>query len=130
MSDFSNALLVESGGNLVRWMHVTPPKQEVESCDRVGLIQSMPAGDSEKDVGGQRWEERVALMRDAIIYNRNNPSIVFYESLLPHIASAEEISDGFQPNSFSSGTINTPGAPTAPAVTSMVRNVATTTAQP
>ena len=46
------------------------------------------------------------------------------------IASAEEISDGFQPNSFSSGTINTPGAPTAPAVTSMVRNVATTTAQP
>ncbi|MGC3991180.1 MAG: DUF4982 domain-containing protein [Chthoniobacteraceae bacterium] len=79
MSDFSNALLVASNGNLVRWMHITPPKQEVESCDRVGLIESMPAGDSEKDVTGGRWDDRVALMRDAIIYNRNNPSILFYE---------------------------------------------------
>ncbi|BCU78675.1 beta-galactosidase [Luteolibacter sp. LG18] len=79
MSDFSNGLMVESGANLVRWMHVTPWKQDVESCDRVGLIQAMPAGDSEKDVGGQRWTERVEVMRDAIIYNRNNPSIVFYE---------------------------------------------------
>ena len=80
MSDFSNALQVESGGNLVRWMHVTPPKQEVESCDRVGLIQAMPAGDAEKDVTGRRWQQRLEVMRDAIIYNRNNPSIVFYES--------------------------------------------------
>ena len=40
----------------------------------------MPAGDSEKDVEGRRWEQRLELMRDAIIYNRNNPSIVFYES--------------------------------------------------
>jgi hypothetical protein len=79
MSDFSNGLMVESGANLVRWMHVTPWKQDVESCDRVGLMQAMPAGDSEKDVGGRRWDERVRLMRDAIIYNRNNPSIVFYE---------------------------------------------------
>lgn len=79
MSDFSNALMVASNANLVRWMHVTPPKQEVESCDRVGLIQAMPAGDSERDVDGSRWKQRVELMRDAIIYNRNNPSIVFYE---------------------------------------------------
>lgn len=80
LSDFSNNLIVEGNGNLVRWMHVTPWKQDVESCDRVGLIQAMPAGDAEKDVTGRRWEQRVELMRDAIIYNRNNPSIVFYES--------------------------------------------------
>lgn len=80
LSDFSNRLMVESNANLVRWMHVTPWKQDVESCDRVGLMESMPAGDSEKDVDGHRWEQRVELMRDAIIYNRNNPSIVFYES--------------------------------------------------
>jgi len=79
LSDFSNGLMVESNANLVRWMHVTPWKQDVESCDRVGLIQSMPAGDSEKDVDGRRWEQRLELMRDAIIYNRNNPSIIFYE---------------------------------------------------
>lgn len=80
LSDFSNNLIVEGNGNLVRWMHVTPWKQDVESCDRVGLIQAMPAGDAERDVTGRRWEQRVELMRDAIIYNRNNPSIVFYES--------------------------------------------------
>lgn len=79
LSDYSNGLLVESGGNLVRWMHVCPWKQDIESCDRVGLIQAMPAGDAEKDVTGRHWEQRVELMRDAIIYNRNNPSILFYE---------------------------------------------------
>jgi beta-galactosidase len=79
MSDFSNKLMLESNANLVRWMHVTPWKQDIESCDRVGLIQAMPAGDAEKDVEGRRWDQRKELMRDAIIYNRNNPSIVFYE---------------------------------------------------
>jgi hypothetical protein len=79
MSDLTNGLMVASNANLVRWMHVTPPKQDVESCDRVGLIEAMPAGDSEKDVEGRRWEQRKELMRDAIIFNRNNPSILFYE---------------------------------------------------
>ena len=80
LSDFSNRLMVDGNANLVRWMHVTPWKQDVESCDRVGLMESMPAGDSEKDVDGRRWQQRLEVMRDAMIYNRNNPSIVFYES--------------------------------------------------
>lgn len=80
LSDFSNKLIVEGNGNLVRWMHVTPWKQDIESCDRVGLLQAMPAGDAEKDAQGDTWKQRVNLMRDAIIYNRNNPSIIFYES--------------------------------------------------
>ncbi len=80
LSDFSNRMMVESNANLVRWMHVTPGKQDVESCDRVGLLQAMPAGDSESDVEGIRWTQRTTVMRDAIIYNRNNPSIIFYES--------------------------------------------------
>jgi len=80
MSDFSNRMIVEGNGSLVRWMHVTPWKQDVESCDRVGLIEAMPAGDSEKDSTGRQWEQRLELMREAIIYNRNNPSILFYES--------------------------------------------------
>ena len=80
LSDYSNGLMVQSGGNLVRWMHVCPWKQDIESCDRVGLIQAMPAGDAEKDVTGRSWQQRTELMRDAIIYNRNNPSIIFYES--------------------------------------------------
>lgn len=79
VSDFSNHLMLESNANLVRWMHTTPWKQDVESCDRLGLIQAMPAGDSEGDSKGDHWKQRTQLMRDAIIYNRNNPSIIFYE---------------------------------------------------
>jgi beta-galactosidase len=80
LSDFSNGLMVQSNGNLVRWMHVTPSKQDVESCDRAGLLQAMPAGDSERDPDGRRWELRTKLMADAIVYNRNNPSVIFYEA--------------------------------------------------
>jgi len=64
MSDLSNRMIVEGNGNLVRWMHVTPWKQDVESCDRVGLIESMPAGDAEKDVDGRRWQQRLEVMSE------------------------------------------------------------------
>jgi hypothetical protein len=102
LSDYSNDLMVKSGGNLVRWMHVTPWKQDVESCDRVGLIQAMPAGDAEKDVEGPRWAQRTELMRDAIIYNRNNPSILFYESgnesiSREHMLEMKAIRDEYDP---------------------------------
>jgi hypothetical protein len=103
VSDFSNGLMVESGGNLVRWMHVTPSKQDVESADRVGLLQAMPAGDAEGDVTGRRWEQRVELMRDAIVYNRNNPSILFYEGgneniSDEHMADLKAVRDQFDPH--------------------------------
>ena len=102
LSDYSNRLMVESGGNLVRWMHICPWKQDIESCDRVGLLQAMPAGDAEKDVDGRRWEQRLELMRDAIIYNRNNPSIIFYESgnkgvSREHMLQMKQIRDQYDP---------------------------------
>ena len=102
LSDYSNGLMVESGANLVRWMHVTPWKQDIESCDRVGLIQAMPAGDAEKDVEGPRWTQRTELMRDAIIYNRNNPSILFYEGgnesiSREHMLELKAIRDQYDP---------------------------------
>jgi hypothetical protein len=102
LSDYSNKLMVESNGNLVRWMHITPWKQDVESCDRVGLMQAMPAGNAEKDVDGVRWEQRKAVMRDAIIYNKNNPSIIFYECgnesiSEKHMAEMKDIRDEFDP---------------------------------
>ena len=103
LSDYSNRLIVESNGNLVRWMHTCPWKQDVESCDRVGLIQAMPAGDAEKDVEGRQWEQRKDVMRDAIIYNRNNPSIIFYECgnesiSEEHMAEMKVIRDMYDPN--------------------------------
>lgn len=102
LSDYSNKVFVESGGNVVRWMHITPGKQDVESCDRVGLIQAMPAGDAEKDAVGRQWEQRVEVMRDAIIYNRNNPSILFYECGNnnindDHMAEMKAVRDEYDP---------------------------------
>ena len=103
ISDFSNALMVESGGNLVRWMHIAPSKQDVESADRVGLIQAMPAGDAESDTSGRRWEQRKEVMREAIVYNRNNPSILFYEGgneniSEGHMAELKAIRDQYDPH--------------------------------
>lgn len=103
ISDFSNALLVESGGNLVRWMHIAPARQDVASADRVGLMQAMPAGDAESDVTGRRWEQRKEVMADAVVRFRNNPSIIFYEGgneniSDAHMAELKAIRDRFDPH--------------------------------
>ena len=103
MSDYSNRLVLGCNGNFYRWMHVTPMKQDVESFDRLGLIQAMPAGDAEKDVNDRRWEQRKEVMRDAIIYNRNNPSIIFYECgnnqiSEEHMAEMKAIRNQYDPN--------------------------------
>lgn len=103
LSDYSNGLALASNANLIRWMHITPWKQDVESLDRLGLMQAMPAGDSEADVTGRRWEQRMAAMRDAIVYNRNSPSIVFYESgnrgvSAEHMREMKALRDRYDPH--------------------------------
>jgi hypothetical protein len=103
MSDYSNGLALEGNANLFRWMHITPWKQDVESFDRIGMMQSMQAGDAEKDANGRQWEQRKEVMRDAIIYNRNNPSIIFYECgnneiSDEHMAEMKTIRDQYDPN--------------------------------
>ncbi|KRA58497.1 beta-galactosidase [Caulobacter sp. Root655] len=103
ISDLSNGLMVQSGGNLVRWMHITPAARDVRSADRVGLPQAMPAGDAESDVTGRRWEQRIEVMRDAIVAFRNNPSILFYEGgneniSDEHMAQLKAVRDQFDPH--------------------------------
>lgn len=103
VSDFSNSMMVQGGANLVRWMHVTPSRQDSASADRIGLLQSMPAGDSEGDATGRQWEQRIELMRDAIVYNRNRPSIIFYESgnkgiSEDHMTQMRALRDQFDPH--------------------------------
>jgi hypothetical protein len=102
LSDYGNGMALASNANLIRWMHVAPWKQDVESLDRLGLMQAMPAGDSEGDVKDRRWQQRVEAMRDAIIYNRNSPSIVFYESgnkgvSLEHMREMKALRDQYDP---------------------------------
>lgn len=102
LSDYSNGQALASNANLIRWMHVTPWKQDVESLDRLGLMEAMPAGDSEGDVKDRRWGQRLEAMRDAIVYNRNNPSIVFYEAGnkgvgADHMRAMKALRDEFDP---------------------------------
>ena len=60
----------------MRWMHVAPQKVDVEAFDRFGIVEVAPAGDKEEDAQGRQWEQRVEVMRDTIIYFRNNPSVL------------------------------------------------------
>ncbi|MDO5447831.1 MAG: hypothetical protein Q4F34_08655 [Prevotellaceae bacterium] len=103
LADYGNDLCVKGGGNLVRWMHICPWKQEIESCDRVGLIEAMPAGDSEADVNDVRWDMRKEVMQASIIYNRNNPSILLYECgnkgiSREHMVEMKAIRDKYDPH--------------------------------
>jgi len=80
MHDFSNAMMVEGNARIVRWEHTMPSPQDITSCDRVGLMQIMPGADRENDSQGREWEMRTEIMRNTIIYCRNNPSIVLWEA--------------------------------------------------
>jgi beta-galactosidase len=80
MHDYTLALLRESNGNYMRWMHVSPERADVSACDRLGIVEVCPAGDKEGMVTGRRWDQRVEVMRDSMIFYRNNPSIFFWEA--------------------------------------------------
>jgi beta-galactosidase len=81
MHDFDMKLMADSNANYVRWMHIAPRKQEVDSADKFGIVQVCPAGDKEANPTIQRqWEQRVEVMRATIVYFRNSPSILFWEA--------------------------------------------------
>jgi beta-galactosidase len=80
MHDFNARLLRDSHGNYMRWMHISPQRVDADAADRFGIIQVCPGGDKEADTQGRRWEQRLEVMRDSIIYFRNSPSILFWEA--------------------------------------------------
>jgi beta-galactosidase len=81
MHDFTATLLHNGNGNYMRWMHIAPKAQDVRACDRIGIIQVCPSGDKEANPKEPRqWQQRMEVMRDTIIYYRNNPSILFWEA--------------------------------------------------
>jgi beta-galactosidase len=80
MHDYTASMIRECHGNYMRWMHISPQKVDADSFARYGIIQICPAGDKERDVFGRQWDQRVEVMRNSIIYFRNNPSILFWEA--------------------------------------------------
>ncbi|HVS50724.1 MAG TPA: DUF4982 domain-containing protein [Opitutaceae bacterium] len=80
MHDYTLALVRETNGNYMRWMHVAPQRADVDACDRLGIVEVCPAGDKERLVTGRQWEQRAEVMRDTMIFYRNHPSILFWEA--------------------------------------------------
>ena len=80
LHDYTNGLMTAGNARLVRWEHIMPSPQDVESCDRVGLQQIMPGADRENDSTGREWEMRMEILRDTIIYTRNSPSVILWEA--------------------------------------------------
>ena len=80
MHDLNARIIRGCHGNYIRWMHVSPQRVDVEACDRAGIVQVCPAGDKERDATGRQWEQRLEVMRDSMIYFRNNPSMLFWEA--------------------------------------------------
>jgi beta-galactosidase len=80
MHDYTANLIRECHGNYMRWMHISPQKVDADSFARYGIIQICPAGDKEREVTGRQWDQRAEVMRDSMIYFRNNPSILFWEA--------------------------------------------------
>jgi beta-galactosidase len=80
LHDYNAKLIRDCHGNYIRWMHVSPQKIDADCMARYGIIQVCPAGDKERDVSGRQWEQRLEVMRNSIIYFRNNPSILFWEA--------------------------------------------------
>jgi beta-galactosidase len=80
MHDLTAEMIRASHGNYVRWMHVTPQKVDVDSCDRFGIVQVAPAGDKEKAVQGRQWQQRLEVMTASMVYLRNSPSVLFWEA--------------------------------------------------
>jgi beta-galactosidase len=80
LSNFDMDLLTKGHGNYIRWMHISPRPRDARSCDRYGIVQVCPAGDNEGNPPPGQWTQRVEVMRKAIIYYRNSPSILFWEA--------------------------------------------------
>ncbi|MGN0855531.1 MAG: sugar-binding domain-containing protein [Kiritimatiellia bacterium] len=88
LNDYDMQLVRESKANFIRWMHITPKPSLVRACDKTGVVNACPAGDKENEVTGRQWEHRVEAMRNAIIYFRNSPSILFWEAGNNRISAA------------------------------------------
>jgi beta-galactosidase len=72
-------LMKDAGGNFIRWGHCAGGAEMIRAGDELGIIADQPGVDGEADTVGAAWEIRAAAFRDAVIYFRNNPSILIWE---------------------------------------------------
>jgi beta-galactosidase len=80
MHDLTAKLVREDHGNYMRWMHVAPQATDSDAFDRWGIVQVVPAADREADAKDRQWDQRAEVMEDTLIYFRNSPSNLFWET--------------------------------------------------
>jgi beta-galactosidase len=128
MHDCNAQLIRSTHANYIRWMHVAPQAVDVRACDKTGIVQICPAGDKEGDpvldkrlkpeVATRQWEQRTEVMRDTMIYFRNNPSIMLWEAgnngvTTEHMKQMVELRKQWDPNggrAMGCRTLNEPSA--------------------
>ena len=93
MNDFDFAMMKAGNANFVRPMHIAPRKAQVEAADKYGILMTVPAANNEgDDPVPMYWNMRMDIMRDVMIYYRNNPSVIFYEGC-NQILTAQHMTD-------------------------------------
>ncbi len=90
MHDDNAELMKSTHANYIRWMHISPQAVDVRACDEAGIVEVCPAGDKEGDpaldgrlspaAAAGQWNQRMEVMRDSMIFFRDNPSILFWEA--------------------------------------------------
>ncbi len=128
LHDFNAQMIRSTHANYIRWMHVSPAAADVRACDQAGIVEVCPAGDKEGDpvldkrlppaVAARQWEQRMEVMRDAMIYFRNDPSILFWEAgnngvTTEHLKQMVDLRKEWDPNggrAMGCRTLNEPSA--------------------
>lgn len=76
---FTLQMMKNAGGNFIRWGHCAAGPEMIRAGDELGIIADQPGVDGESDTVGAPWQIRADAFRDAVIYFRNDPSILIWE---------------------------------------------------
>jgi beta-galactosidase len=96
-------LMKQAGGNFIRWGHCAGGPEMIQAGDELGLIADQPGVDGESDTVGAAWKIRAEAFRDAVIYFRNDPSILIWEGgnqkvTQAHAAELRRFVEAYDPN--------------------------------
>jgi beta-galactosidase len=72
-------MMKDAGGNIVRWGHCAGPVAELDAGDRIGFLNWQANISGESDYKGAVWDNKVMVLRDLVIRDRNHPSICWWE---------------------------------------------------
>lgn len=95
-------LMKDAGANFLRWGHCAGAPAAIRASDALGIIVVQPGVDGEFDTVRAAWQIRADAFKAAVIYFRNNPSILVWEGgnqkvSHEHAAELRSIVDKYDP---------------------------------